>query len=97
MLKTPFIQREGSKRTLLLLIMVSMLLGFTSSGSGQLFFFFVREKLQWTLPQFTSYGTVVNVLGLVGKDEKIHIGHLVNIFDFSHHDCSVFVSHSAKN
>ncbi|ENN78722.1 hypothetical protein HUJ04_002793 [Dendroctonus ponderosae] len=77
MLKTPFIQREGSKRTLLLLIMISMLLGFTSTGSGQLFFFFVREKLQWTLTKFTWYGTVVNILGLFATAVVVYLFHTV--------------------
>lgn len=66
MVKTPFKRREPWKRTILLLLMVSVLFGYMTDGSGSLFFYFVREKLHWTLIQFTWFGTITSLLGMVG-------------------------------
>lgn len=66
MLKTPFKHRESWKRPILLLLMLSMLFGYMTGGSGSLFFYFVREKLHWTLIQFTWFGTINSLLGMFG-------------------------------
>lgn len=67
MIKTPFKRRENSNRTLLMLIMVTVLLDCLSGGSMDLFFYFVREKLYWTLIQYTWYSTITSVLGIFSK------------------------------
>lgn len=66
MLKTPFKPRESWKRAILLLLMLSVLFGYMTGGSGSLFFYFVREKLHWTLIQFTWFGTINSLLGMFG-------------------------------
>ncbi|XP_066140775.1 probable peptidoglycan muropeptide transporter SLC46 [Euwallacea fornicatus] len=77
MLKTPFKLRENSKRAILLLLMGSMFLSCLTDGSGTLFFYFLREKLQWTLVQFTWFSTVNIMVDMVGAFFVVYFMHTV--------------------
>ncbi|XP_050306774.1 proton-coupled folate transporter-like [Anthonomus grandis grandis] len=81
--KTPMKKREHSMRAILLLTLLSMLLGYLTTGSTDIFFYFVRAKLQWTLTTFTSYGTVQNILGIFGGVFIMYLLHTrLKIRDF---------------
>ncbi|KAL1497054.1 hypothetical protein ABEB36_008081 [Hypothenemus hampei] len=75
MTKTPFKRRENSKRTILLLLMGSILFKFMTEGSMKLFFYFVREKFQWSLTQYTWFGTINTILGVLGAIIVVYILH----------------------
>ncbi|CAG9765984.1 unnamed protein product [Ceutorhynchus assimilis] len=75
MAKTPFKRRQDSNRALLLLIMSAMLFGCLTMGSANLNFYFLREKLHWTLTQFTWFVTVNNLLGIAGSIIILYLLH----------------------
>ncbi|XP_066259179.1 probable peptidoglycan muropeptide transporter SLC46 [Euwallacea similis] len=77
MFKAPFKFRENSKRAILLLSMGSMFLLCLTDGSGKLFFYFLREKLQWTLVQYTWFSTVIIMVDMVGAFIVVYLMHTV--------------------
>lgn len=75
MVKTPFKRREKSKRTILLLIMLVFLFTYVTDGARNLGFYFLRQKLHWTLTQITWFGSAMIVLGIVGTFVVVYLLH----------------------
>ncbi|CAH0551578.1 unnamed protein product [Brassicogethes aeneus] len=81
MLKSTFKERESYTRPIILLsILLLTLYIFVINGDASITFLYLRDKMQWSLKQYTIFSSIGTVIFIVGTVFGIYILHtLLNI------------------